>query len=247
MKRLIQTLAAAFLLVAWNPTGNKQDGKEVTPVVFFEDDFGIKSQGEYVSNIIHLPPPQGLGYTWKVLEGGHKPVKWIHSDELKPDDPKKGFWVIPADSGYLAQGGRSHNSVLFANAPIPPEINEYRITFRQKRGDNDPIMFILGAQAPVYDSGYETGYMIQVPGTDSTTNNAFVLGALGEHMVADAAFAHEWAHHRIDVQGKQVKWTCNNILMADGTIDGLQPGYFGIRHRYERNTYYDDFKIILVK
>jgi hypothetical protein len=247
MKRILIFLAAGIIISACSSQNNNQDEKKELPVVLFEDDFGKSSEGEFVENIIHLPPPKGLGYTWKVLEGGCLPFKWIYSDELEPDDPRKGFWVIPVDSGYLAQSGRSHNSVLFAGIPIPAETEEYNITFRQLRGDNDPIMFILGAQEPAFDSGYEIGYMIQVPGTDSTTNNAFIQGALGETIVENAAFAHEWAQHQIDVRGQQVKWTCNNKLMAEGIIDGLKPGYFGIRHRYERNTYYDDVKITIVK
>jgi hypothetical protein len=237
MKNLLLALTAGILLFTCNSPNKKQEEENNLPVVLFEDDFSNTSQGEYVENIIHLPPPQGLGYTWKVLEGGYLPSKWIYSDELEPDEPRKGFWVIPADSGYLSQGGRSHNSVLFADTSIPADVENYSITFRQFRGDNDPIMFVLGAQTPVFDSGYEIGYMIQVPGTDSTTNNAFIRGALGEQIVENAAFAHEWAQHKIDVQGQQVKWTCNNKLMAEGIIDGLKPGYFGIRHRYERNTY----------
>jgi hypothetical protein len=247
MIKLFVFLAAGFLLSACTPSGKKLNEKESSHVVLFEDHFNYESQGAFVENVIHLPPPQGLGYDWKVLEGGFIPSKWIHSDELQPDDPKKGFWVIPADSGYLAQGGRSHNSVLFAGIPVPADTEEYTITFRQMRGDNDPIMFVLGAPEPVFNSGYEIGYMIQVPGTDSTTNNAFIIGALGEMVVEEAAFAHTWAEHQIDVQGQQVKWTCNNKLMAEGTIEGLKPGYFGIRHRYERNTYYDDVKITLLK
>ncbi len=246
MKNILIFLTAGILLSACNSPNKKQDEKK-NPVVLFEDDFSKTSKGEYVENIIHLPPPQGLGYTWKVLEGGYLPAKWLYSDELELNEPRKGFWVIPADSGFLAQGGRSHNSVLFADTPIPADTEAYSISFRQFRGDNDPIMYVLGAQTPNYDSGYEIGYMIQIPGTDSTTNNAFIQGALRERVVENAAFAHEWAQHRIDVQGQQVKWTCNNELMAEGTIDGLKPGYFGIRHRYERNTFYDDVKIVLVK
>jgi hypothetical protein len=247
MIKLFIFLAAGIFMSACNSSGIKTKEKAVVPVVIFEDNFNEQSQGVYVENVIHLPPPLGLGYDWKVLEGGFIPSKWIHSDELQPDDPKKGFWVIPADSGFLAQGGRSHNSVLFAGIPVPADAEEYTITFRQMRGDNDPIMYVLGASEPVFDSGFEIGYMIQVPGTDSTTNHAFISGALGEMVVEEASYAHTWAQHQIDVQGQQVKWTCNNRLMAEGTIDGLKPGYFGIRHRYERNTWYDDIKITLVK
>lgn len=65
--------------------------KSPEPVILFSDSFGSSSRGEYRENVVHLPPPEGLGFTWKVLEGGYLPVKWILADELPDDDPKKVF------------------------------------------------------------------------------------------------------------------------------------------------------------
>lgn len=236
-------LLTAFI-ISCKQVKQKQPKKKQGSLVIFEDKFGKASEGEYRENIIGLPEPEGLGYTWEVLPGGNNPVNWIMSDECEPSDPKKGFWVIPADSGYMHQGGRSHNSVLFANKSIPKHVVNYDIEFRQKRSDNDAIMFLLGAPNPNWEWTTEIGYEIQVPGTDSTTNDAYVSGVLGESIIEGAAFHHVWANHKIEVRGESIKWYCNDFIMAEGEIEGLKPGYFGIRHRYERNTFYDDFKII---
>lgn len=214
--------------------------------IFFEDDFGVSSQGEYVENVIHLPEPTGLGIQWKVLPGGHLPTKWVMADEVAPENPFKGMWVIPADSGYMEQGGRSKNSVLYINTPIPEGTKNFDIAFRQYRNDNDDIMFILGADKPRWDVEHEFGYMTQVPGTDSTTVDAYVSGVLGERLVPGAAKKQEWASHRIEVRNKQVAWYQDDQLMIEGEWQGNTHGYFGIRQRYERGTRYDDVMIIII-
>ena len=241
LKRYL-TLAFTFLIASCQFEGESNNYQTL-----FEDSFGNDSQGEYQKNIIQLPPPEGLGYTYKVLEGGHLPTKWILADELSPTDPKKGFWVIPADSGYLEQGGRSHNSVLFANTPIPPEAKGFTIKFKQYRGDNDPITYVLGATEPAWDQGFELGYMSQVPGTDSTTNNAYIIGALGETMVEDMAYNHEWADHMIRAENDTLAWYVNDQLLIKKYADRPMDGYFGIRHRYERGTRYDDVVVMIDK
>ena len=247
MKKLTLLIVVAATFFAC--TNQKQNNieKKSGSVILFEDDFGKSSEGEYVANVIGLPEPEGLGIKWKVLPGGQKPVNWILSDECEPSEPRKGMWVIPADSGYLHQGGRSKNSVLFANKALPAEATNYIIEFKQKRGDNDKIMFLLGAPEPSWEWTTEIGCEIQVPGTDSTTNDAYVLGSLGNAKIEGAAFHHDWANHKIEVQEENVKWTCNDFVMAEGSIEGLKPGYFGIRQRYERNTLYDDLKITILK
>jgi hypothetical protein len=241
---------SAFCLVILSGCSNhnkKKSDIEKFDTIFF-DDFGIGSQGEYIANIIQLPPPVGLGFDWEVLPGGYLPVKWILSDELELTDPRKGFWVIPPDSGYMQQAGRSHNSVLFANTPIPAGTKHFDITFRQKREDNDPIMYLLGATEPILNKGFEFGYMTQVPGTDSTTVDAYVSGVLGESVIPDMALMHQWANHTIKVRGDSVSWFTEGILMASSVVPGKpKAGYFGIRQRYERNTKYDDVKIVVFK
>ena len=243
---LLLIIIAATIFACSNKKQNKTEN-ETVPVVLFEDDFGKDSEGEYIANVIGLPEPEGLGIKWKVLPGGQKPVNWISSDECEPSEPRKGMWVIPADSGYLHQGGRSKNSVLFANKAVPANVVDYDIDFKQKRGDNDKIMYVLGAHAPVWQWVTEIGFEIQVPGTDSTTTDAYVSGSLGTAKIQGAAFHHEWASHKIEVRGENVKWTCNDFIMAEGIIEGLKPGYFGIRQRYERNTLYDDVRITILK
>ena len=220
-------------------------GQDSAESVLFQDSFGTDSQGEYVENVLHLPPPEGLGFTGHVLPGGHVPLNWTHTDELDLSDPKKGFWVIPPDSGYMEQGGRSHNSVLFAKTPIPEDVESLDISFMQYRSDNDPIMFVFGATEPAWDQGWEFGYMTQVPDTDSTTTDAYVSGISGDTIVAGAAFQEEWASHRIQIRGSNLRWTINELVLVDDTITEPISGYFGIRQQYERGTRYDDFQITL--
>ncbi len=223
----------------------KSPAKGPSPKLLFEDHFDQQSCGAYRENIIQLPPPAGLGFTWKVTAGGFDPVNWVFSDELENDNPKKGFWVIPPDSGYLEQAGRSHNSVLFANTPIPEDCKHYLISFKQYRNDNDPILYVIGARQPNWNQGMEFGYMTQEPGTDSTTNHAFTLGIVGETLVENMAFSHQWVEHTIEVQGNSIRWNINEHPVGKAEIAGPKSGYFGIRQKYERGTRYDDFKIIL--
>lgn len=237
-------LVALVLVVVFVSCGNIIKN----PEVIFHDDFGRTSQGELVENVVQLPPPQGLGFDWKVLLKGHFPVKWVMIDEIPFPEPKKGFWVIPPDSGYMEQGGRSHNSVLFAGVPVPEKTESYDIFFRQFRGDNDYIGFLIGLPEPALEGGIEFGYMIQVPGTDSTTVNAYIQGDLGELVVPEMAFQHQWTNHQIKVRGDSISWFQEGKLMADSVIAGKsKTGYFGIRQRYERGTRYDDVKILILK
>jgi hypothetical protein len=230
-------LLTVFILTFFTCSCNREK-------IIFHDDFGKGSEGIVVDNVIHLPPPAGLSYTWKVLSKGALPVNWIFIDELDKSDPKKGFWVIPPDSGYLEQGGRSHNSVLFANVPVPDKTTHFDISFRQYRADNDYIGYIIGSDEPRINGGIEFGYMTQVPGTDSTTVNAYIQGDLGESEVKNAAFMHKWASHMIKVRGDSIYWSVNGIILSKGKTTGKSSsGYFGIRQRYERGTRYDDFKI----
>ena len=216
--------------------------------IIFQDDFGTASQGELVENVVQLPHPQGLGYDWNVIVKGHLPVKWTMVDEIPFPEPKKGFWVIPPDSGYMEQGGRSHNSVLFANVPVPEKTENYDISFRQYRADNDYIGYLIGLPEPALKGGIEFGYMIQVPGTDSTTVNGYLQGDLGELVAPDLACPHQWANHHIKVRGDSISWFQEGKLMAGSVIAGKsKTGYFGIRQRYERGTRYDDLKIVVLK
>jgi len=246
MKNLILFVLAAIVF-ACSTSSQKNNERQQVLLVFFEDTFDKDSEGEYIKNVIGLPEPEGLGIKWKVLPGGNEPVNWILSDSCEPSEPRKGMWVIPPNSGYMEQGGRSSNSVLFINKPIPVQIQNYDILFKQYRNDNDPIMYVLGAAEPHHEAGFEFGCMIQVPGTDSTTNNAYIMGALGDTIVEEAAYRHVWAENIIEVRGENVRWLVNGNLMAKGRIEGLTPGNFGIRQRYERGTRFDDVKITILE
>jgi hypothetical protein len=230
----------AVIMLSCTPGMNRKSKSEI----IFQDDFGTTSQGVLVENVVQLPPPLGLDYKWKVLMNGCLPVNWTMVDEIPFPEPKKGFWVIPADSGYMEQGGRSHNSVLFANVPIPGDVKNFDISFRQKRGDNDYIGYLIGLPEPALQGGIEFGYMTQVPGTDSTTVNIFTKGELRETMIPGLAFARQWAQHLIKVRGDSVSWFIEGTKVASSVVaDKSKSGYFGIRHRYERGTQYDDVLI----
>jgi hypothetical protein len=166
-------------------------------------------------------------------------------DEIEANAPRKGFWVIPADSGFLQQGGRSHNSILFTRTAVPAGTDNYDILFRQYRFDNDYIGYILGAAKHGLEEGIEFGYMTQVPGTDSTTNDAYVDGMLGEFVASGKAYMFTWTSQKISVRGDVISWYINDELVALAAAPGRSlHGYFGIRQRYDRNTRYDDVKII---
>lgn len=225
---------ALFLAIMLITACNKQK-------IIFSDHFEKDSEGMTVDNIIQLPPPAGLGYTWKVLEKGALPMNWVMYDTCSVKNPLKGFWVIQPDSGYLEQAGRSHNSVLFARTPVPCQKKEVEISFRQYRNDNDYVGYLIAEDTDGGRIRFEAGYMTQVPGTDSTTADAYVRGALGEVIVRNAALTHKWAMHRFVFRNDSALWYINNLLMVSGSFpsDSIC-GYFGIRHRYERGTRYDD-------
>ena len=216
--------------------------------VLFEDNFGPESQGELRQNIVQLPPPEGLGTKWKVLEKGYDPLNWKIVDELGPDDPNRGFWVVHPDSAFLQQGGISHNSVLFCRTPLPYGSVSYDISFRQYRGDNGYIGYIIGAKEMELNQGIEFGYVTRVPGTDSTVNDAFIAGTFGEKVVTGMALMNTWAEHRIEVRGNFIAWYINDsIVMMGEQYDYSTDGHFGIRQKYDRNTRYDDVRIMVYR
>jgi len=144
--------------------------------------------------------------------------------------------------------GRSHNSALFASMAVPEKTENYEIFFRQYRADNDYIGYLIGMTEPALEGGIEFGYIIQVPGTDSTTVSAYLKGDLGELVVPEMAFQHQWANHQIKVRGDSISWFQEGKLMADSVITAkFKTGYFGIRQRYERGTRYADVKITVWK
>ena len=56
----------------------------------------------------------------------------------------------------------------------------------------------------------------------------------------------EWKSHRIEVEGRTIRWFQDDRLLLSGEVEKLKSGgYFGIRQRYERGTRYDDVKITI--
>lgn len=214
--------------------------------VVFEDDFGASSRGDRADNVVQLPPPKGLGYKTR-YPWGHRPTKWIAVDTQPAEDPRRGCWIVPPDADYLVQAGRSIPSYLFASAPVPEGARDYDVEFLQQRNDNDPVAFILGAARTAAEhGGHEISYETQVPGSDKTTTNIYYAGALGKGIVPDQAGMHRWLRHRIEVRGQRVRWLQEDRVIAQGKIPGLRSGgFFGFKHVSDRNTAYDDVKIVV--
>lgn len=179
--------------------------------------------------------------------------KWIISDAW-PNDNQRSFWCIPERKGgrvedFAQQSGRSKNSVAYAGTPLPDDVSHYRIEFRQRCNDNDYIGFIIGAsEAHHSHDGAEFGYRRQLPGTDETVEDAYLSGDLGEMKVDGQALMRQWVQHRIEVEGQQISWYQNDVLIASKEVDDFTPGgYFGIRQSFERGTLYDDVRITIVE
>lgn len=215
--------------------------------VVFADDFGPASRGELVDNIVQLKPPLGMGYSSK-HHRGYKPLKWIWSEPNGLSHPQKGFWVIAEKEDVLIQAGRSIPSAVFAGQAVPTGTTHYDIEFAEFRNDNDYIGYIVGASAPEFaHDGVEFGYETQIPLTDQTTPNLYYRGALGAGVLADRAYPRQWARHRIEIRGQRLRWLIEDRLVVERTVSALRPGgYFGITHRSERDTRYDDVRITVL-
>ena len=238
---------AAAGVVAREPAG----GAGGKGGVVFSDDFGEASRGRRERNTVVDPPPAGMGYTTDTPHG-YTLKNWTIAD-AEPDKPRRSFWCIPegADGkveAFARQAGRSHDSIAFANVPVPPGAARYVVEFRQWLNDNDYVGFVLGATKPRMDhDGAEFGYERQLPRTDQTVKDVYYRGDLGAGKIEGAAAMKRWAQHRIEVDGKQVRWLQDGKLLLEGRIEKLRPGgYFGIRQRYERGTRYDDVSITVL-
>ena len=215
----------------------------------FADDFGESSRGKRVRNTVGDPEPVGLDYKTDT-PFGYTLKNWIVADSSAKTN-KRSFWCIPEEADgsvkpFARQAGRSKNSIAFANKPVPAGIGDYTIQFRQWCNDNDYIGFVIGAsETEIKHDGVEFGYARQLPNTDKTVNDAYVVGALGEMKVAGAANLKRWVQHRIEVTESEIRWFQNDELIAKGKNSDVQPGgYFGIRQRFERGTRYDSVSII---
>lgn len=210
--------------------------------VIFEDGFGQDVRGERIDNLVQLEPPKGLGYFTRV-PWGYAPKKWMYFDIEGLEDPRKGMWVIPEGEEYMEQAGRSRSSWVLAEVPIPEGVASYTVEFEEYRHDNDRVTYLLGLPDRTPWGGFEFGAQLQIPGTDETTDDVYLVGALGEDRIEGAASFRKWAEHRIEVVGQHIRWSKNGEVLAEGVADQPLHGYFGIRHRYERGTRYDDVRI----
>lgn len=215
--------------------------------VIFEDSFGTTSRGELVNNIVQLKPPLGMGYRSN-HHRGYMPKGWVWAETNALDHPHRGFWAIAENEEVLVQAGRSIPSTVFVGTAVPADATHYVIEFSENRNDNDYIGYIVGASRPVPDhDGTEFGYETQVPLTDRTTPHVYFRGALGNGNVPDRAYPRQWARHRIEVRGQLVRWLIEDQVIVERTVPGLRAGgYFGITHRAERDTRYDDVRITVV-
>ncbi len=218
--------------------------------VIFEDDFGEASRGVRVRNLVGDPPPVGMGYRTDT-PFGYLLKNWLIAD-AEPNKQRRAFWVIPEDADGTVesvgkQAGRSHNSVAYARTMVPEAVTDYTVEFRQWCHDNDTIGFVLGAPQPlVFHDGVEFSYQRQLPGTDTTVDDVYYKGVLGEGKIVGKAYMRQWVQHRIEVRGKQVRWFQNGERMLEGEVEGLpRGGYFGLRQRYERGTRIDDVRITI--
>lgn len=220
--------------------------------VVFADHFDAGSRGERQRNTVVDAPPAGMGYTTDV-PFGFSPKRWIVTD---PDaqQARRGFWCIPERANgtvetFMIQAGRSHNSIAYAGVAVPASVTRYIIEFRQWANDNDYIGYIVGASGPaIRHDGAEFGYERQLPGTDTTSRDMFFRGALGTGKIVGGAAMRRWALHRIEVDGEEIRWFQDGIKLAEGRVSGLRTGgYFGIRHRYDRGSRYDDVVVSIAR
>jgi hypothetical protein len=213
--------------------------------IIFADDFGPASAGERQDNLVGLPPPRGLGYQTDI-HFGQRPLRWIYVDKYPLDDPRRGFWVVLPEEKVLVQAGRGLVTALFADTPLPADVRRYRIEFDEHRYDNDPIGYILGASTPALEhDGVMIQHETQTPGTDETTPHLFVRGALGQSHHADAAGMYRWVRTVIEVDHDHVRWWRDDRLIAEGRVPALRSGgYFGIFQSSERNTRWDNVRIL---
>lgn len=174
---------------------------------------------------------------------GHLLKKWIYPvPYIEDGDWTQGFWVVLEGKTHMIQAGRSANSRILANVPVPEDAKKYEIEFKQYAADNDEITYIVGANRK--GMGTSFGYQRQIPGTDTTIAHAYYSGAIGEGVKPSMAKINEWAQHKIVVNRNVVSWYMDETLMTWGIVEDIIPGgYFAIKHEYDRNTMYDDVKI----
>lgn len=129
---------------------------------------------------------------------------------------------------------------------IPKDVDRYIIELKQFKRDNDRIYYFVGADKKGYD-GIEFGYQNQLPGTESSVNDMYLVGQFGSRVyIEEMAHFRQWVNVEIDVDVKNrfIKWKMGEKIVSQGYVKELKPGgYFGIYMCFESGTKYDDVKI----
>lgn len=204
-------------------------------------------------------PEVTLNATCKEYEGcnhaGYLPKKWLYNWTYTYEgDWRQAFYCIPEGKNYLEQSGRAACKIgdmrIIANANIPEDIQKYSIDFKQYKHDNDPIYYILGGDSSGHQ-GLEIGFQNQLPQTDSTIQDAFLLGHYKNGTRVN--MSKNWRrwmpiHIEVDFDKKRITWLMDGqVVLHENLNQFVQGGYFGIRQCYDRGTRFDDFKITIWK
>jgi hypothetical protein len=154
----------------------------------------------------------------------------------------------------MTQAGRSacrgFNYRIVADAPIPESARSYTITFRQMKVDNDPLVYVVGADTTGW-SAVRFGFESQRPGTDESVDDIYLRGIFGEGVIK-RGLAHRgtWVDVEInvDLTTRIVSWKITGTLVAEAHAPALKSGgYFGLYMCYDRSGKFDDFEIKIVE
>ncbi|MGF1482913.1 MAG: hypothetical protein ACFBZ8_00955 [Opitutales bacterium] len=263
MKKWIQLSLCAVLFTGADdlsaeeaaPEGEAAAALETRTRVIFEDDFETEASYE-PEKILNATFKQ---YVDRSLYDGYPLKKWrLCWDYVYEGRWTQAFYVRHPNEGVMIQGGRSacndNDGVpyrILADVEIPAEAIQYTITFRQLKKDNDPVHYLLGADANGVTE-IDFGFMNQLPQSDVTTTDLYTRGILfGDHVLyRDKVRMNEWVDVKIevDVVTKMVRWTLDGQLIGEAWAQTLPPGgYFGMYMCWERDTRFDDFKIEIVE
>ncbi len=247
----MQTKSVATLLLL-TATAVCAGETEVVERVIFEDDFDT-TESYHEERTLNATFKE---YVDNALYDGHLLKKWrLNWDYSYEGRWTQAFWVRHPSEGYMIQGGRSacnegQNYRIVADVEIPADVAAYSIRFRQMKRDNDPLHYLLGADADGA-GGVDFGFMNQLPQSDVTTTDLYTRGVLfGDHIVhRDRVRMHVWVDVEIhvDVASRMVRWTMDGHLIGEAWARNLEPGgYFGMYMCWDRDSRFDDFRITVV-
>ncbi|MGF1447967.1 MAG: hypothetical protein ACFB20_00970 [Opitutales bacterium] len=230
-----------------------EESSTTTERVLFEDDFETP-ESYHEALTLNATFKQ---YVDRSLYDGHLLKKWrMCWDYAYEGRWTQAFWVRHPQEGVMIQGGRSACNDpepyrIVADVEIPAEAVAYTITFRQLKKDNDPIHYLLGADANG-NGGVDFGFMNQLPQSDVTTTDLYTRGVLfGDHILhRDRVRMNVWVdvEIQVDVSTKMVRWTLDGQLIGEAWAEDLESGgYFGMYACWDRDSRFDDFKIVVVE